>query len=222
MTQPDAEPHWMIGDAPREHLAKIRKALESKDWQVLRQLVPVQQIWAFQRPMLAERGFHSLEILFEHARDLHLQIDRVQKSENDGEVAHLSCSCCLMWTDASTWEQNEFELDVHLGLGVGKGAGTVEYLGLTIVTPEELNFVQNDAKKGAAKPRPNTSESSASTLGGPAGGASSTAARLSGTGDHLGPGDHVGTGDHVMVYMPVLVPRDAARSLLHASERGDD
>lgn len=202
MTQPDAEAHWMIGDAPREHLAKIRKALESKDWQGLHQLIPLERIWAFQRPMLAERGFHSLEILFEQARDLHLQIDRVQKSENDGEVAHLSCSCCLMWTDESSWEQNEFEFDVHLGLGVGEEAGTVEYLGLTIVTPEELNFVQNDTKKGAAKDRSDAKRTFAPTVAGAA----------------SGPGKLPGTGDHVMVYMPVLMPRDAARSLLHGSD----
>ena len=202
MTQPDAEAHWMIGDAPREHLAKIRKALESKDWQGLRQLIPLERIWAFQRPMRAERGFHSLEILFEHARDLHLQIDRVQKSENDGEVAHLSCSCCLMWTDASTWEQNEFELDVHLGLGVGEGAGTVRYLGLTIVTPEELNFVQNDTRKGAANDRSEpTRVAPASAVG---------AAPVA--------GGLPGTGNHVMVYMPVLMPRDAARNLLQGSD----
>jgi len=118
-------------------LVGLKSCLEAKDWTALARALDLPSVWVFDRPLAVAAAVDLLGEIFAGAEDLKLLVTAVRHWETRGDEIRASFVSCLMWGEAGTWAEHEFEFDLHLGsLARADGGWRVSYLGLTAAAPE--------------------------------------------------------------------------------------
>lgn len=122
----------------------LKRAVEQRRWDELAWRIESAEVWAFDRPLPTAEALGHVAAILDGTEDLFLDADRVLKAEIDGDRAHLSLACCLMWGEAGSWREHEYELDLHAGFRRRGETWAIAYLGATPVTPEHVPHPDDD------------------------------------------------------------------------------
>jgi hypothetical protein len=134
MKAPATDPGFLRLRLPS--LVGLKSCLEAKDWPELARTLDLPSVWAFDRPLPVAAAVSLLGELFAGAEDLKLLVTAVRHWETRDDEIRASFVSCLMWGEAGTWAEHEFEFDLHLGSRTrADGEWRVSYLGLTAPEP---------------------------------------------------------------------------------------
>jgi len=112
-------------------VARLKQAIEARSAALLDPLLGDALIWLFDHPVNGGQFLQALNLAGTGADDLECFILDVPNLELKAHQVALTTRLELVWTDPRSWEENEWNALMHLGLSESDGAWKIDYLGLT-------------------------------------------------------------------------------------------
>lgn len=114
-----------------ETASKLKEAIERKDQPALKKLLSSARFWLFDRPGKLDDFLQTLAKLTGGSEDLELCILKMAGLELHADRAVLSVETQMLWTNESTWEEDELSAIMHIGFAKPGGSWKIDHLGLT-------------------------------------------------------------------------------------------
>ena len=114
-----------------EIASQLKEAIERKDQPALKKLLSGAQFWLFDRPGKLGDFLGTLARLTGGSEDLELCILKMAGLELNADRAVLSVETQMLWTNESTWEEDELSAILHIGFSKRAGSWKMDHLGLT-------------------------------------------------------------------------------------------
>ena len=116
-------------------VGRIKNCIEWKDSGEMTALLGGMPLWILDRPGSAADLFARLEKICGGSDDMEFLFLKVITLEQNGCMASLSAWTQLVWTNEKTWEEEDFDAVMHLGVVRRDCQWVPEYLGFTQQAP---------------------------------------------------------------------------------------
>lgn len=125
-------------------VGRIKNCIESKDTQQIASLLNRIPLWIFDRPGTPEDIVERFAKLSDDAEEKEFLVLKVIAFEINGFRASLSAETQVVWTNEKTWEEEEFDSVMHLGIIQKDSVWVPDYLGFNQQQPSRtMNHAAN-------------------------------------------------------------------------------
>lgn len=95
--------------------SRLKQAIEEKAWDDLRSLLPIDSVWLIDRNRTVDEAVQEIQHVLEPAADIQIALERVLKADVAADTANLSVVSRILWSDETTWNEHDAEVEMHLG-----------------------------------------------------------------------------------------------------------
>jgi hypothetical protein len=128
-------------------ISRIKSCIEWKDNGQITSLLGCIPLWIFDRPGSAADLIDRFEQISDGSDDMEFLFLKVITLNQNGARASLSALTQLVWTNEKTWEEEEFDAVMHMGMIHQNSEWVPEYLGFI---HQESTWSSAPAKNAAA------------------------------------------------------------------------
>lgn len=131
-----------IRDIMMALVGRIKTCIELKDTRQIASLLNRIPLWIFDRPGSPEDIVERFVQLSDDAEEMEFLVLKVIAFEKNGFRASLSADTQVVWTNEKTWEEEEIDVVMHLGIIHKDSVWVPDYLGFNLQQPSRaMNHV---------------------------------------------------------------------------------